>query len=114
MKIPVKTSDLVGRDGQVPDIGALTGPAAVAFTLNKGAVSGPINLGRVGVVLSVVDKQEPSAQEIADNFAQTREQLLDTQRGQVFQVYMSDLMQKYENAKAVRYTQKPPTAPIGN
>ena len=114
MKITVKTSDLVGKDGQVPDIGALTGPAAVAFTLPKGTVSGPINLGRTGVVLSVVDKQEPTAQEIADNFAQTRDQLLDAQRGQVFQVYMSDLMQKYENGKAVRYSQKQPAAPVGN
>jgi peptidyl-prolyl cis-trans isomerase D len=114
MKITVKTSDLVGKDGQVPDIGALTGPAAVAFTLPKGTVSGPINLGRTGVVLSVVDKQEPSAQEIADNFAQTRDQLLDAQRGQVFQVYMSDLMQKYENGKAIRYSQKQPAAPVGN
>ena len=114
MKIPIKTSDLVGRDGQVPDIGALTGPAAVAFTLPKGTVSGPINLGRAGVVLSVVDKQEPSAQEIADNFAQTREQLLDQQRAQVFQVYMSDLMQKYDSGKAVRYSQKAPAAPVGN
>jgi peptidyl-prolyl cis-trans isomerase D len=114
MKIPVKTSDMVGRDGQVPDIGALTGQAAVAFTLNKGTISGPINLGRTGIVLSVIDKQEPTAQEIADNFAQTREQLLDEQRGQVFQVYMSDLMQKYENGKAVRYSQKQPAAPVGN
>jgi peptidyl-prolyl cis-trans isomerase D len=114
MKIPVKTSDMVGRDGQVPDVGALTGQAAVAFTLNKGTISGPINLGRTGIVLSVIDKQEPTAQEIADNFAQTREQLLDAQRGEVFQVYMSDLMQKYENGKAVRYSQKQPAAPVGN
>ncbi len=37
MNIPVKTSDLVGKDGQVPDLGAMSGPGAVAFRLAKGA-----------------------------------------------------------------------------
>jgi peptidyl-prolyl cis-trans isomerase D len=114
MNIPFKTSDLVGRDGQVPDIGALTGPAAEVFTLPKGTISGPINLGRTAIVVSVVDKQEPSATDIADNFAQTREQLLDAQRGEVFRVYMAGLMEKYEKAGAVRYSQKQPAAPVGN
>ena len=36
MNIPVKSSDLVGKDGQVPDLGALSGPGAVAFSLAKG------------------------------------------------------------------------------
>ncbi len=48
MKLTVKTSDLVGKDGQVPDVGSMTGPASVAFTLAKGAISGPINTGRNG------------------------------------------------------------------
>jgi peptidyl-prolyl cis-trans isomerase D len=114
MNITVKTSDMVGRDGQVPDVGALTGPAAAVFSMPKGTISGPINLGRTGVVVSVLDKQEPTAEEIADNFAQTREQLLDAQRGEVFRVYMADLMEKYEKAGAVRYSQKQPAAPVGN
>ncbi len=46
MNVPVKSSDLVGTDGQVPDIGAMTGPAAVAFTLPKGGISGPSTTGR--------------------------------------------------------------------
>ena len=65
MNIPVKSSDLVGKDGQVPDLGAMSGPGAVAFTLAKGAISGPINAGRIGIVLTVTDKQEPSPEEIA-------------------------------------------------
>ena len=36
MKVPVKSSDLVGQDGQVPDLGAMSGPGAVAFTLAEG------------------------------------------------------------------------------
>ena len=105
MNIPVKTSDLVGKDGQVPDIGAMSGPGAVAFTLPKGAISGPINVGRVGVVLTVTDKQEPSAEEIAKNFAQTREtaaQRRSTTRSSAS--ISATWLQKYEKAGAIRYS----------
>ena len=84
MNIPVKTSDFVGHDGQVPDLGAMTGPASVAFTLPKGAITGPLNLGDKGAVISVLDKQEPTAEDIAKNFDQTREQLLNAQREEIF------------------------------
>jgi peptidyl-prolyl cis-trans isomerase D len=115
MNIPVKSSDMVGREAQVPEIGALTGPASVVFTLSKGGVSGPINLGRAGVVLSVVDKQEPTAEDIAKNFQQTREQLLNEQRDQIFQVYVGNVTKSYEEKGAVRYSKKSaPTLPAGN
>jgi peptidyl-prolyl cis-trans isomerase D len=107
MGVAVKSSDLVGKDAQVPDVGSMSGPGAVAFTLAKGAISGPINNGRTGVVLSVTDKQEPSAAEIAQNMAQTREQLLNDQHEEIFRVYMSGLMERYEKANAIRYTKKP-------
>ena len=117
MKLTVKTSDLVGKDGQVPDVGAMNGQAAVAFTLAKGAISGPINTGRTGVVLSVVDKQEPTAEDIAKNFDATREGLLNQQREEIFRVYIGELTQKYEKGGAVRYSKKaaePGPSPFGN
>src|SRR5207248_11224062 len=57
-----KTSDLVLPDSQVPDIGSMTGPAAVAFTLKPGEISGPINSGDNGAVLTVTDRQAPTEQ----------------------------------------------------
>jgi peptidyl-prolyl cis-trans isomerase D len=117
MNIPLKSSELVGRDAQVPEIGSMSGPASVAFSLAKGAISGPINLGRAGVVLSVTDKQEPTAEEIAKNFDQTREQLLNDQREELFRVYVGTVTKKYEDAGAVRYSKKQaqgPAIPAGN
>lgn len=115
MNIPVKSSEMVGRDAQVPEIGSMGGPASVAFSLNKGVVSGPINLGRSGVVLTVTDKQEPTADEIAKNFDQTREQQLNDQREELFRVYVGTVTKKYETAGAVRYAKKPtaPALPTG-
>ncbi len=116
MNVPIKSSDLVGKDGQVPDLGAMSGPGAVAFTMPKGALSGPINLGRIGVVLTVTDKQEPGPEEIAKNFAQTREQLLGVQHEEIFRIYLGTLAQNYEKSGAIRYSRKQPapgSSPFG-
>ena len=116
MSVPVKTSDLVGKDAQVPDLGAMSGPGSVAFSLAKGAVSGPINAGRAGVVLTVTDKQEPTPEDIAKNFNATREKLLDEQREQIFRVYIGELAQKYEKGGAVKMSKKQPapgSSPFG-
>jgi peptidyl-prolyl cis-trans isomerase D len=116
MNIPVKTSDLVGRDGQVPDLGAMSGAGSVAFSMQKGSISGPINAGRVGVVISMLDKQEPSAEDITKNFESTKDQMLADQQKEVFEVFVGGLVEKYEKAKAVKYLKKSaaPTSPFGS
>jgi peptidyl-prolyl cis-trans isomerase D len=116
LNVPLKTSDLVGKDGQVPDLGAMSGPGEVAFSLPVGGISGPINAGRAGVVLSVLEKQEPTADDIAKNFAQTREQLLNAQHEEIFRVYIGNLTEKYEKSGAVRFSKKQaaPGSPLGS
>jgi peptidyl-prolyl cis-trans isomerase D len=116
MNIPLKTSELVGRDAQIPELGAMSGPGSVAFSLPVGGISGPINAGRAGVVLSVSEKQEPTADDIAKNFAQTREQLLNEQHEEIFRVYIGNLTDKYEKSGAVRFAKKQPapgSSPFG-
>ena len=116
MNVPVKSSDLVGKDGQVPDVGAMSGPAGVAFSLPKGGISGPLNTGPNGVVLAVTDKQEPSTDDIAKNFTQTRNQMLNQKREEVFEIYVGTLEGKYEKAGAIRQKVKPaqPGLPLGS
>jgi peptidyl-prolyl cis-trans isomerase D len=113
MKIPVKSSDLVGRDGQVPDVGSMAGPGSAAFSLDKGAISAPINEGRVGIVLTVTDKQEPTTDDIAKNFASTKDALLNEQHEEIFKVYLGNLTDTYEKKGAIKYTKKQP-APGSN
>jgi peptidyl-prolyl cis-trans isomerase D len=115
MNMPLKTSDLVTQDSQVPDLGSMSGPGAPAFTLAKGAISAPINTGANGVLLQVTDKQEPTADEIAKAFSATREKLLGTQRQELFEVYAETLLNKYTKAGAVVSNQKKaPPSPLGN
>ena len=114
MKLPVKTSDLVGRDAQVTDLGSMGGAAAVAFDLPKGGISGPINEGPAGGVLQIVDKEQPSPEDLAKNFQDTKDKLLEEKRGEVFQVFMGSLVDRYTKAGAIVYgRQQQPALPLG-
>ena len=57
----VKTSDFIGRDGQIPDLGQLGQMAPQVFSLSDGQVSNAINTGRNGIVIKLTGKQEPDA-----------------------------------------------------
>jgi peptidyl-prolyl cis-trans isomerase D len=114
MKLEVKSSDLVGRDSQVTDIGAMSGAASVAFTLPKGGISGPVNEGANGAVMQLTDKQEPTADDLAKNFGATKDKLLDQKRQEAFSVFIGDLMDKYTKAGAIVYTKKQSTLPLGS
>jgi len=102
----VKSSDLVGRDAQVPDIGALASAAPQLFDLNVGQLSGPINTGRTGIVAKLVDKQEPTGDDIAKNFDQTREAQLEQRREEAFAVFITTLQEKYEKEGRIRMNRK--------
>lgn len=103
----IKTSDLVGRDQQVPDVGELsTGEAASLFDLNVGQISGPINNGTTGVVAKIDQKQAPTPEDIAKNFDSTRETLLNQRRDQMYEVFVSNLVNQYEKAGRVLLNRK--------
>jgi len=114
MNLPLQTSDLVGRDAQVPQIGALSGAASVVFTLPQRGISGPVNEGANGAVLQVLEKQEPSADDIAKNFDATKSKLLDQQRQEAFSIFVGSLMDRYEKAGAIVYSKKQSDLPLGN
>src|SRR5690242_7876083 len=84
-----KTSDFVAPDGQVPEIGSMSGPASVAFTLKPGEISGPIDNGNTGAVLSVVDRQAPTEQDFAAKKDQIREGLVQQKQQELFGLFLS-------------------------
>ena len=102
----VKTSDLVGANGQVPDLGAVGQVAPQLFELAQGAVSGPINAGRTAVVAKILEKQEPSADEIQKAFDQTREQILAERRDEAFQLFAANIAAEYKRGNRIRINPK--------
>ena len=113
MGATVKSSDLVGASGQVPDLGQVAQVAPQLFDLSVGNISGPINAQRTGVVAKITDKQEPSADEISKNFDQTRDQLLDQRRAEAFNIFMSGVLDRYKKKNLIRINakQQTPTLP---
>ncbi len=101
-----KTSDLVGQSSQVPDFGDVGQVAPQLFDLSVGSISGPINAGRTGVVAKVLDKKEPTPDEIQKNFDQTREQLLDQRQNEAFELFASNVMSDYKKHNRIRINAK--------
>ncbi|HYK36667.1 peptidylprolyl isomerase [Alloacidobacterium sp.] len=102
----MKSSDLVGRDAQVPDIGQLSQVAPTLFDLNVGQFSNAINGQRTGAVAKLTDKQQPTPDEIQKNFEQTRDSLLNQQREQMFEVFVTNLVDQYQKAGRIRVNRR--------
>ena len=101
-----KTSDFVAPDGQVPDIGSMSGQASVAFTLKPGEISGPIDNGNTGAVLSVVDRQAPTEQDFAAKKDQIREGLVQQKQQELFGLFLSSLHDKMQKSGEIKINQK--------
>src|SRR6266702_2539627 len=101
----VKTSDLVLPDGQVPDIGSMSGGASVAFTIKPGEISGPIDNGNTGVVLALLDKQEPPEQDFAVKKDQIRDSLLQSKQEELFRLFVANLRDQMQKAGKIQINQ---------
>ena len=99
-----KTSELVSRTQPVPEIGSMSGPANVAFTLKQGEISGPLNLGASQAVLQIVERQEPttSGPEYDKQRDQLRERLSGQKRQQVINQFVTDLGTRLEKEGKVK------------
>ncbi|MFZ1138903.1 MAG: peptidylprolyl isomerase [Candidatus Sulfotelmatobacter sp.] len=98
----VKTSDFVLPDGQVPDVGSMSGQAAVAFTMKPGEISGPINSGANAVVLAVLENQQPSEAEYAAKRDQLRDQLLLGKQQERFGLFVSSLVDEMTRSGKIK------------
>jgi peptidyl-prolyl cis-trans isomerase D len=102
----IKSSDFVLPDSQVPDIGSMTGAAAAAFTLKSGEISNPINNGNTGVVLQILDRQQPTAQDFEAQKDQIRDSLTQAKEQEMFIVFLSNLRTQMEKSGKIKINQE--------
>jgi peptidyl-prolyl cis-trans isomerase D len=98
----VKSSDFVLPDGQVPDVGSMSGQASVAFGLKPGEISGPINSGANAVVLKVIENQQPSETDFAAKRDQIRDQLLLGKQQERFGLFVSSLVDEMTRSGKIK------------
>lgn len=102
----MKTSDFVLPDGQVPDIGSMAGQASVAFSMKPGEISGPITAGTNGVVISLLDKQQPTDQDFAAKKDEIRDSLLRGKQRDLFGMFISNLRQQMEKSGKIKLNER--------
>ncbi len=102
----VKTSDFVLPDGQVPDIGSMTGEASVAFNMKPGDISGPVNSGANGAVISVLEVQAATDEDFAAKRDEIREQLLQSQKQELFGLFVNNVRQQMEKSGKIKINQE--------
>jgi peptidyl-prolyl cis-trans isomerase D len=102
----VKTSDLVLPDGQVPDVGSLSGAASSIFTLKPSEISGPSNTGSNGVVAQLLEKQAPTDQDFAAKKNEIRQTLLDGKQNELFSLFVSNLRKEMEKSNKLKVNQE--------
>jgi peptidyl-prolyl cis-trans isomerase D len=101
----IKTSEFVGPDGQVPDIGSMAGQASVAFSMKPGDISGPIETGANGIVISLLEAQAPTEAEFAAKRDQIRDTLLQAKEQELFGLYVNNLRDQMEKAGKIKINQ---------
>ena len=102
----MKTSDFVLPDGQVPDIGSMSGAASVAFTLKPGDISGPVDSGNTGVVLAILDKQSPADSDFTAKKDQIRDTLVQNKQSELFGLFMANLREQMEKSGKIKINEQ--------
>jgi peptidyl-prolyl cis-trans isomerase D len=101
----MKTSDFVAPDGQVPDLGSMTGQASVAFNMKPGEISGPIISGDDGAVLALLESQPPPESDFAAKREQIQESLLQAKQQELFGLFITNLRDQMEKSGKIRINQ---------
>jgi peptidyl-prolyl cis-trans isomerase D len=102
----MKTSDFVLPDGQVPDIGSMSGAASVAFSLKPGDISGPVDSGTTGVVLAILDKQAPTDADFGAKKDQIRDALVQNKQSELFGLFMANLREQMEKSGKIKINEQ--------
>ena len=74
----------------------MNGQAKEAFNLKPGEITGPITLGSKGVVIALIERQEPSADEAAKGSDEIREQLIQQKRQEEQRIFLGNLRTRLE------------------
>ncbi len=87
--LEAKTTDLITRGETIPDVGSSGAVDTAAFALPAGGVSDPITTDTGAVIVKVLEKKGPTADEIKSGRDTVKTQLLNQQRQRFFAAYMA-------------------------
>lgn len=92
--LEVKTTELVARGAAIADVGVSPAVDAAAFALQPGGVSDPIVTDNGAVIVKVLERTDPTPDELAKGRQTVREELLNERRNRFFSAYMAKAREK--------------------
>ena len=103
----VTTSDLVGPEKQLPELGSMSGAASMAFSMKPGDISAPLQVGgRNAAVIALVERQEPSQADLEKSRDQIREGLIAQKRQEMLRLYEEGLKLSMKKEGKVKINQQ--------
>jgi peptidyl-prolyl cis-trans isomerase D len=87
--LEAKTTELIVRGAPIPDVGVSAAVDAAAFALPQGGVSEPIVTETGAVIVKVIEKQSPSADELKTGRDTVKRELLNQQKQRFYASYMT-------------------------
>lgn len=99
-KLTMKTSELVARDGSIPDAGAAAALIEAAAAMKAGDVGAPVASTDGQVVFRLVEKQEATPDPAAKDTL--RRELVEAKRNTYYQLYIDNLKTRLERDGKLR------------
>ena len=87
--LEAKATDLIVRGAAVPDVGMSPAVDAAAFALPQGGVSDPIVTDTGAVIVKVLEKKSPSADDLKTGRDAVKNELVNQQKQRFFGSYMT-------------------------
>ena len=94
----VGSSDLVTRGSTLPEVGPSAAVEAVAFAMTPGTVSDVVQTGDAVAVVHLVEREEASAAELAQNRDTLRNELMLQRQSRFFTAYMDNVKARLDIA----------------
>ena len=102
--LAANTSDFVKRDGDLGELGPVSGLGDEAFAKTGGEVQGPVAVGSRWVVFRTVELRPAEESALAEESSELRRSLLEEKRSRIFEYFREQKVQEYgESGLIVRY-----------
>ena len=92
--VEVKTTELIARGAAIADVGVSPAVDAAAFALPAGGVSDPIVTDTGAVIVKVLERQDPTGEELAKGKQSLQDELLNERRNRFYGAYMAKAREK--------------------
>ena len=92
----VGASDLVARGAAFPEVGSSAAVEAMAFAMTPGTVSDVVQTGNAAAIVHLVEREEASAADLAENRDTLRNELLFERQSRFFTAYMDNVKARLE------------------